>query len=212
MRICAISPLESATKSEILSLISTLDHDLIVLPGWAKNHPDPMSLAKELNRNSYAFVETKGKKRVGVPSLVTNETYLSMPPQVFIDSPSAKDLDSLQSIWTSRTHKICNANISFAICGEIDAFQKDGKAKMGRNFPFEILINPTHTTRGRWNHLGEKLNNLSRNTVVVHVANNDYGHHEITTHIRIYKNKKIMPVVNSGGISYSECKNKLPRE
>jgi hypothetical protein len=112
---------------------------------------------------------------------------------------------SFQDAWPIRTHKIKGRECSFAICGEVDGFKKDGSVKKERILPFDILINPTHTTRGRWNHLGLKLKNLSRGTAVVHVANNDYNHHRVTTHLRVYVDGQIMPRSISGNISFSEC-------
>jgi len=108
-----------------------------------------------------------------------------MPSQIFAVDPTTCDLDQLQGIWAERTHKIGGRKVSFAICGEIDAFAKDGSVKSGRQLKYDVIVNPTHTTRGRWNHLGEKLRNLSAGTVVVHVANNDYNHHGVTTLVRI---------------------------
>lgn len=205
MKICAISPLVSSTKTEILKFISSLDHDLIVLPGKSTNHPGYKAVSNRLKNNSYAFVESGSGKMASVPWLVTKEEYRAMPPQIFAVSPTASDLDQLQQAWSKRTHKISNRYVSFAICGEIDAFKKDGTVKMGRELPYDILINPTHTTRGSWNHLGEKLRNLSKDTVVVHVANNNYDHHDVTTHLRIYVNQEIIPVMRNGNIAYSEC-------
>lgn len=106
----------------------------------------------------------------------------------------------------NRTHKISNRNVSVAICGDIDGFTKDEAVKAGRNLPYEVLINPTHTTRGRWSHLGPKLENLSRDTAVVCVANNDYDHWGgLTTNVCIYVNGKIMKQNETGKITWSMC-------
>lgn len=115
-------------------------------------------------------------------------------------------MDQLQSVWSDRTHIIKRRKISFAVCGEIDAFKKDGEVKANRKLPYDILINPTHTIRGRWQHLGPKLKKLSLGAAVIHVANNDYDRHDVTTHLRIYVNGEIMQRHVSGGISWSECK------
>ena len=205
MKICAVSPFVEATEKEILAFISACKSDLIVLPGNGPNHPSHKRVSKVLKRGAFAFVETGEGKRKSIPWLVSSSKYIEMPPQVFSQNPTASELDQLQDVWPNRTHKIKGRKCSFAICGEVDGFEKNGSAKKGRSLPYEILINPTHTTRGRWNHLGVKLENLSRGTVVVHVANNDYNNHNVTTHLRIYVDGKVMPRENSGNISWSEC-------
>lgn len=205
MRICAVSPLESSNVNEILHFLAKCDHDLVVLPGNAENHPSYLRAVKVLKSGVTAFVESGSGKGKSVPWLVSPKKKIRMPSQIFATKPTARELDRLQSIWSKRTHKINDRMVSFAICGEIDAFKKDGSVKAGRSLPYEVLINPTHTTRGRWNHLGPKLENLSAGTVVVHVANNDYDHHEVTTNVRIYLNGMVMERINSGGLAWSEC-------
>jgi len=66
-------------------------------------------------------------------------------------------------------------------------------------------MNPTHTTRGHWNHLGVKLKALSTGTAVVHVANNDYDHQQVTTNVRIYLDENILERKYDGKIAWSEC-------
>jgi len=205
MKICAISPFCSTSESEILAFISGREHDLVVLPGNAENHPSYQSVAKKLKHGVFAFVESGSGKGESVPWLVSATQQIKMPSQIFGTNPTADDLNQLQDIWAKRTHEIGSRKVSFAICGEIDAFAKDGSVKSGRQLKYDVLVNPTHTTRGRWNHLGEKLRNLSTGTVVIHVANNDYDHHKVTTHVRIYVNGKIMDRQVSGGIAWSEC-------
>ncbi|MCK4947708.1 MAG: hypothetical protein KAS46_04970 [Candidatus Aureabacteria bacterium] len=205
MRICAISPLESSTSKEILHFLGNCDHDLVVLPGNAKNHPSYIRVSKVLKSGVLAFVETGSGKGRLVPWLVSPMQKIKMPNQIFATKPTARNLDRLQDIWPERTHRICNRMISFAICGEIDGFAKNGLVKAGRDLPYDILVNPTHTMRGRWNHLGPKLENLSAGTAVVHVANNNYNHHEVTTNVRIYVSGVVMNRKNSGGIAWSEC-------
>ncbi len=206
MKICAISPFESATRTEILKFISRCNHDIIILPGNAKNHPTPQSVAKVLKKGIFAFVETGRGKGKSIPCLVSSMQQIKMPSQCFARTPKATDLDNLQSIWHLRTHKIGNRKFSFAICGEIDGFKKDASVKYGRNLPYDILINPTHTIRGRFNHLGIKLKNLSAGTVVIHVANNDRNHHRLITDIRIYINGKVQyGKRGSDSIRWSEC-------
>ena len=205
MRICAVSPLSSANPQEILLFLSKCNHDLVVLPGNAENHPTHLRVAKVLKPNVSVFVETGSGKSRSAPWLVSSNQCVRMPNQIFSRKPSASELDQLESIWPERTQKICSRMVSFAICGEIDGFRKDGSVKAGRHLPYEILVNPTHTTRGRWNHLGPKLVSLSFGTAVVHVANNDYDHHGVTTALRIYVNGIIMKRIVSGNIAWSEC-------
>ncbi|MBB3101710.1 hypothetical protein [Azomonas macrocytogenes] len=205
MKICAISPLCSTSESEILEFIRECEHDLVVLPGHARNHPGYRKIAKTLKPGISAFVEDGSGKGNTVPWLVSADRQVRMPSQIFGQKPTTNDIDSLQSAWPERTHNIHGHKVSFALCGEIDAFSKNGKVKGGRQLPYEILINPTHTTRGRWNHLGEKLRNLSVKSVVIHVANNNYDHHDVTTHLRIYVNGSILSRQITGGISWSWC-------
>lgn len=205
MKICAVSPFVDATDNKILEFISACKSDLIVLPGNGSNHPSYKRVSKVLKRGVFAFVETGEGKRQSVPWLVSASKYIKMPPQIFSQNPTASELDQLQDAWPNRTHKIKERECSFAICGEVDGFEKNGSVKKGRSLPFDILINPTHTTRGRWSHLGVKLESLSRGTVVVHVANNGYNRHDVTTHLRIYVDGKIVPRRTAGNISWSEC-------
>ncbi len=160
MRICAVSPLVSASSKEILQFLDSCDQDLVVLPGNAKNHPSYLQVAKVLKSGVSVFVETGPGKGKSVPWLVLTTRSIRMPSQVFATKPTASDLDQLQKIWRNRTYKISDRKISFAICGEIDGFAKDGSVKAGRELPYEVLVNPTHTTRGRWNHLGPKFTSV----------------------------------------------------
>jgi hypothetical protein len=205
MKICAISPLESASCKEILRFLGKCNHDLIILPGNAENHPSYRQIVKVLKPGLFAFVETGTEKGRSVPWLVSSKQQIKMPSQVFITKPTAGELDQLQSIWPARTHKVANHEVSFAICGEIDAFSKKGTVKAGRKLPYDILVNPTHTTRGRWNHLGVKLKALSTETAVVHVANNDYDHQQVTTNVRIYLDENLLGRQYAGKIAWSEC-------
>jgi len=50
---------------------------------------------------------------------------------------------------------------------------------------------------------GVKLEQLSQRTAVVHVANNNYKHHDLATHLRIYVNGEIMPRSADNNISWS---------
>ena len=175
MKICAISPFFSATQKEILNFISSINHDLIVLPGNASNHPTIKQIQKHINKKSHVFVEIGNGKLSSRPWIVSKNHTIQMPKQIFVQNPKASDLDLLQKAWLQRTQIISNKKVSFAICGEVDGFTKNGLVKYRRNLPFEVLINPTHTVRGRWNHLGPKLSNLSHKKVVVHTANKVAG-------------------------------------
>jgi hypothetical protein len=206
MKVCAISPFSIATTQEILNFISTLNHELIILPGGAQNHPSINQIQNNINSLSTVFVETGHKKLSTRPWIVSCNQTTKMPVQLFAQTPRAIDLDSLQKIWAQRNHTIASKKISFAICGEVDAFTVRGTVKFNRSLPFSVLINPTHTIRGRWNHLGRKLSNLSLKKVVVHTANNNKNHHKLSTNLRIYKNGNIRPVHQSGNLSWSECK------
>ena len=206
MKICAISPFDTAPTQEILDFMRGCSHDLIVLPGNSQNHPSYRRVSSILKQGVFAFVETGEGKGKSIPWLVSSSTQVRMPPQVFAANPKAGDLDKLQSIWSERTHKINERKCSFAICGEVDGFNKKGIVKKGRKLPYEILINPTHTARGRWNHLGVKLESLSKGTVVVYVANNIFNRHNVISHLRIYRDGKIVKRNVSGKIAWSECK------
>jgi hypothetical protein len=206
MKVCAISPFSIATAQEILSFIATLSHELIILPGGAPNHPTIKQIQNNVNPKSTVFVETGYKKLSMRPWIVSKNQTTQMPRQLFAQTPRSSNLDALQNIWAQRTHIISSKKVSFAICGEVDAFTVRGTVKFNRRLPFHILINPTHTVRGRWNHLGRKLSNLSLKKVVVHTANNNKNHNKLLTNLRIYKNGNIRPVHQIGNLSWSECK------
>ncbi|GAU08262.1 hypothetical protein [Desulfoplanes formicivorans] len=206
MKICAISPFELASKHEIIAFIKKINHDLVILPGNSSNHPTIKEIQKNINSITKVFVEIGNGKLASTPCLVSKMNVIKMPSQLFAQNPTSHDVDNLVSIWSKRTIKVNGKQISFAICGEIDAFHKDGYVKYNQNLPFEILINPTHTIRGRWNHLGPKLSNLSKGTVVVHVANNDRNHHCLSTNVRIYEDSQLCPQYQSVNLSWAECK------
>ncbi|MDM8554203.1 hypothetical protein QUF75_05680 [Desulfococcaceae bacterium HSG7] len=206
MKICAISPFVSASKEEILEFLNGCNNDLVVLPGNYKNHPSYKDVVKVLNPGISAFVETGDGKGDSIPWLVSVTRQIMMPRQIFGTSdPTAGDMDDLQKKWKKRTHTICDRSVSFAICGEINAFNVDTSIKKNRYLPYDVLVNPAHTVMGRWNYLKPKLENLSENTAVVHVANNDRNHHKLTTDVRIYVNGDLMQGYYSGNIGWSEC-------
>jgi len=208
MKICAVSPKTKASRDEILDFISECktDPDLIVLPGFCKdgNHPNCKEVSNSLKKGVFVFVETFDGKSA-TPWLVSSSESIQMPDQIFKQKPTAGELDRLQEAWPQRTHNVKGREISFAICGEIDAFTKKGSVKKERNLPYEVLINPTHFPRGRWNHLGVKLETLSLGKAVVHVANNPLEGRDVTSHLRIYVNGEIMPRYGIRNIAWSQC-------
>jgi len=205
MKICAISPFSNASKKEMLTFISTLNHDLIVLPGNGPNHPSCNLIQQCMQTNSRVFVEVGSGKFASKPWLVSKTSLIQMPDQIFAQTPRTGDIDALELAWPKRTFSISERVVSFAICGEIDGFSKNGSVKYGRKLPFDVLINPTHTIRGRWNHLGVKLSNLSIGTAVIHTANNNKNKFNLTTHLRLYVNGVICTRQNTGKLTWSEC-------
>jgi len=95
MKICAVSPLASANADEILDFIGDCEHDLVVLPGYAENHPSYQSVANVLKPRVFAFVETGPGKGKSVPWLVSSTQQVRMPIQIFSNKPRAAELDEL---------------------------------------------------------------------------------------------------------------------
>jgi hypothetical protein len=115
-------------------------------------------------------------------------------------------MDKLVAAWSSRTFRIASRKVTFAICGEINAFNPDGHVKYGRDLPFDILVNPAHTLMGRWQHLGRKLSALSKAKVVIHVANNDRNHEHLKTDVRIYVDGVPQDASqHAGNLKWCEC-------
>lgn len=205
MKICAISPFAFTSPKEILQFIKNSEHDFIILPANASNHPTHKAIAKVLKDGVFVFVETETANGKLIPRLISSDQHIKMPSQVFTRSPAETDIKKLQTIWHKRTYKISNRDISFAMCGEIDAFKKDGAVKDEFSLPYDILVNPTHTIRGRWNHLGIKLKTLSIGKVVIYVANNNKNNSKLITDIRIYVDGVVMNKHTSGTIGWSVC-------
>ena len=193
MKLCAVSPFTSASESDILDFIGKASYDLIVLPGASSNSPDPAKIRNLLQRGVRVFLERKGSgKQKHTPLLVTQNGFIEMPRQVFESNPSAEDMKRLARAWSRRTFSVGTRAVTVAICGEILGFNPDGTVKHGRELPFDVLVNPAHSKMGRWHHLGKKLANLSRGTIVVHIANNDSDHSAVTTDVRMYRNGKLL--------------------
>ncbi|MFZ4698674.1 MAG: hypothetical protein ACOYMG_01355 [Candidatus Methylumidiphilus sp.] len=95
MKICAVSPLESAGAKEILQFIHRRKDDLVVLPGNARNHPSYRRVARVLKLGVFAFVETGPGKGKSVPWLVSSTQQVRMPSQIFSNKPRAAELDEL---------------------------------------------------------------------------------------------------------------------
>lgn len=221
MRICAVSPLcfpygetddyylSSSVKLELLNFLNGLHHDLIVLPGYLRGYPSVEDIQNNIRPGVVVFMELgsmKTKKMESTPMLISRRKILVMHKQIFGINPGVKELRKLTEIWPERSHFISGKNVSFIMCGEVDAFAKDGLVKHGFELDFEVLINPTHTLRGRWNHLGEKLENLSKQgKAVIHVANNTRENLRITTGVRIYIDGEILPRNFENNLAWSEC-------
>lgn len=185
MRITAIAPFDSANATHILSLVTVLRADLVILPGYRHNTPSLAQLRTALPEGAWAFLEQMDKGQAS-PALLSSSVVFKLPPQVFSQSPTMQQLSDLESCFARRTVEIGEHRVSFILCGEINAFQADGTTKSGIKLPFDILINPAHSVMGRWHILGRKLSSLSRRGVVVHVANNNRNSHSLTTDVRIY--------------------------
>lgn len=202
MKVCAVSPRlyeagakMAAIKAEVLDFLAETTADLVVLPGWRPYMPTPDAIARVLRRGVHVFVEVKKKrggkvgKRGAQPCVVTSRRLIELPKQIFAQNPTAHDLDELAEKLAKRTVRIRSRTVTFVLCGEVIAFKKNGKAKMGRSLPLgDIVANPTHTTMGRWMTLGPKLASLSRRRdLVVHVANNDRASVTVTSNLRFYR-------------------------
>ncbi len=185
LKITAIAPLDRSGSIHILTLVSELNADLIILPGYRHNTPSITRIRKALPKGAWAFLES-GEKLHSAPVLISSSVTVELPRQVFGTSPTKQQLFDLESCFAHRTVQIGKQCVSFILCGEINAFQADGTTKSGINLPFDILINPAHFVMGRWHILGRKLSTLSHRGVVVHVANNHKNSHRLTTDVRIY--------------------------
>jgi len=208
MKVCAVSPWATASANEILSFLGGTTADLVVLPGVCPNTPSPLEVQRVIRRNVAVFVEHGGSKGKATPYLVTCEGVRPMPRGVFSKSPNAKCMNKLLAAWPNRTFSIRSRTVTFAICGEINGFNRDGHAKHGLVLPFDILANPAHTVMGRWQILGPKLSALSKGRVVIHVANNNRNHDGLKTDVRIYINGTLQDAKLQYGqkMKWCECK------
>jgi hypothetical protein len=192
MKLCAISPFTNASEAEILAFLSNTTASLVLLPGRSQNTPSPEKVQGTIRHGVSVFVEYKSKKNKSTPYLVTNRKLMAMPRQIFCQRPAVRQIDNLVACLPSRTFAIGSRMVTFFICGELIAFNPDGSVKHGRQLPYDILANPSHTIMGHWNHLGKKLSSLSLRTVTIYTTNNDRNHSGITTDVRIYKNGKVL--------------------
>jgi len=187
MKITAISPFNTARPRSIVELVSEIDSGLVILPGYADNIPSVAAIQKHLKPGVFVFLESAGKEQ-SKPWFVSREQTILMPAQVFGRNPRAQELRDLETCFPKRTFPLVDRQVSFILCGEINAFQPDGSTKKGIELPFDVLINPAHSRMGRWNVLDPKLTALSKGRVVIHVANNTTGSQRLTTDVRIYAN------------------------
>ena len=214
MKVCAVSPWETAPARDILCFLGEATAELVVLPGVSRNTPSPQDVQRAIRRGVAVFVQSGRKKqrrklkgKLGaIPYLVTRNRVVRMPCQIFSEcTPTAKQMDELVKAWPKRTFSIGSRQVTFAICGEINGFTGD-HVKHRRVLPFDILANPTHTVMGRWQHLGPKLEALSKGKVAIHVANNDRNHGHLTTDVRIYINETLQGgTVQRGQLKCCEC-------
>jgi hypothetical protein len=205
MRIFAVSPFEDASGKEILRFLATLPKALIVLPGHSGNSPSPRQIQHVIRRGSVVFVEGAARKANRPAFIVTKQNIKKIPSQIFSRAPTAEEMDRLMAILPERTISVGKRKVTFFICGEILAFDPDGDTKHRRKLDYDILANPAHTVMGHWNHLGKKLNRLSRGSVALHVTNNDRNRSAITTDVRIYKNGVQSKRHHEVSLAWSEC-------
>jgi hypothetical protein len=209
MKVCAVSPWETASTNDILDFLRETTAELVVLPGVSKskNTPSREVVQRVIRPGVAVFVQNGESKDNTTPYLVTCDRAEPMPPQIFKQSPTAKCMDDLVAAWPDRTFPIGSRTVTFAICGEINGFNPNADVKHGRVLPFDILANPTHTVMGRWQHLGPKLSALSKGKMVVHVANNNRNHERLSTDLRIYINGNLQEakLQCAGRLKWCEC-------
>jgi hypothetical protein len=204
-RIIAVSPFASATKQEILDFVGAQRKALVVLPGNQTNTPSPGQIRRVLRGGALAFAEGK-KAKNGRPVFIIAESRIrKMPSQVFARRPTADDIDDLADALPGRTVRIGKRRATFFICGELIAFNPDGRVKHKRKLDHDIVINPAHTLMGHWNHLGKKLVRLSRGSIAVYVTNNVKNRH-LSSDVRIYKVGKLMKRHRGKNIAWSQCR------
>ncbi|MFK3774229.1 hypothetical protein [Pseudomonas sp. NPDC089406] len=214
MKISAISPHCSASVEQVLEAVSLAPGQLIVLPGVAGNTPPPEAVQERLKPGAWAYVESwAGSRSAGKPKgpskratpdkrgtgegwdapralLVSAAEQIELPAQWFTSRPLQGDLQALQDSLAARTHVIGGREVTFLLCGEINGIDLNGCLRYGQPLQCPVLINPAHTTMGRWHLLNQKFAALSRQGVVVHVANNDRASLAATTGLRIYHHGK----------------------
>lgn len=204
-RIIAVSPFASATKKDIVDFVAMHSKALIVLPGNRSNTPSPKKIQRAIRGRSVVFVEGEKGKNGRPAFIVTRRKINRMPPQIFARRPTADDIDDLVDALPGRTIRIGKRRATFFICGELIAFNPDGRVKHKRKLDHDIVINPGHTLMGHWNHLGKKLGRLSRGSIAVYVTNNVKNRH-LSSDVRIYEDGKLMKRHRGKNIAWSECR------
>lgn len=188
MKIRAISPQYRAVKNDIIAIIrdgNATGIKLAILPGTYVNHPSASEIQHNLSGEMHVFYEYP----TGNPVIISHHEIRSMPVQIFSRKPSVEQIDSLISNLSDRTVRICNRDFTFIICGEIIAFNPDGKLKTGQSTSLGLIVNTCHTLMGHWNYLGKKLSALSiSNNLAIYLTNNNKNNPEISTDLRVYKN------------------------
>ena len=170
-----------------MELLRSTRAELVILPGVSLNTPSPQHIQNVIHPAVTVFVEHAGEKGRAQPFFLRHDTLVRLPRQLFPRSPKAKELETLESIWPSRKCNIGPREVAVLMCGELNGFDVRGMPKYGRQLPYDILVNPTHSIMGRWNHLDKKFKALSRKKkVVIHTANNDRNHPNLSTDVRIY--------------------------
>jgi hypothetical protein len=208
MHLCIVSPFTVASRDQIITFIKSCNAELIIFPGFnASNALSVTEVQNVLQYHSKIFMEfpETGLEEIKMnvtPSIVSKKDIIKMPKQIFSQNPMKKDIHTLLDIWDDRTLSLGNRKFTFIICGEINGFNPDGSIKFDNEHMHDIIVNPCHTIMGHWNYLGSKLSSLSKNSLALHVANNNNNNKSISTDLRIYKNgRKIDKKIFNSNIS-----------
>lgn len=205
MKLCALSPFDSATPKAVLEFVESCSANFLMLPGARENTPTPRQVRSVLGHHQTAFVEGRGGKTDATPYLVTKHSQHAMPRQIFSQHPTAAEVDRLAEALPDRSIVLSGTRITIFMCGELIAFNPDGSVKHGRTLQYDILANPAHTMMGHWNHLGRKLATLSRKSAALYATNNTAEHSRVTTDVRIYKEGHLVRRHCTGALAWCEC-------
>ena len=207
MKLCAASPNKFATQDDVLAFLAEATATLVLLPGSSSSTPSPQMVQSAIRDGVSVFVEGVDRKMQTTPYLVTNRTAIAMPRQVFVNDPSAREIEELLARLPARTFALGSRTVTFYICGELIAFNPNGHFKHGRQAPkHDIIANPAHSIMGHWNYLGKKLSALSRKSVALYAANNNCKNITVTTDVRIYKSgKRLNCRSQNGKLAWCEC-------